>query len=70
LYLLTDILVGDENKLKNLEVYVSAVLEPWPDLMAEPPEHGEAKDGAGSMSNVSVMELLTDEVPHWVGNTN
>ena len=43
-----------DQKRQNLEVYVCSVLKTWPDLVAEAPEDGEAKDGAGAVSDVDV----------------
>jgi len=54
---------------RNLEVDVCSELKTWPDLVAEPPEHGEAEDGAGTMCDVRVLKLVTDEVSDDVRNT-
>jgi len=46
--------IKKDQKRQNLEVYVCSVLKTWPDLVAEAPEDGEAKDGAGAVSDVDV----------------
>ena len=60
----------EEEEGRNLEVYVRSVLETWPDLVSESPEDGEAKDGAGSQSDVRVMKLLADEILDRLRDTN